>query len=160
MCFEIFGFDVMLDHKLKPWLIEVNHTPSFKCGSPLDLRIKKGVIKDAMRLLNVNLKNKNRLVNKFRRNLQSRVRTGIRLLLSETKKLKLREKYLKKAAFYEKRNNGEYIQLYPIVIFLFCINFFKSQNNIIILWILKNIKILWNLLGLFSNKKVQVKKVF
>ena len=62
MCFEIFGYDIMLDSKLKPWLLEINHTPSFKCGSPLDLRIKKGVIKDAMRLMNINLKDKGRLV--------------------------------------------------------------------------------------------------
>ena len=26
-CFEILGFDVMLDSKLSPWLIEVNHLP-------------------------------------------------------------------------------------------------------------------------------------
>ena len=46
MCFEVFGYDVMLDANLKPWLLEVNHTPSFSCGSPIDLRIKKGVISE------------------------------------------------------------------------------------------------------------------
>ena len=62
LCFEIFGYDILLDHNLKPWLLEINHTPSFSCGSPLDLRIKKGAIKDAMRLMNVSLKERNRLV--------------------------------------------------------------------------------------------------
>jgi len=33
MCFEILGMDVMIDHKLKPWLLEVNHTPSFVIDS-------------------------------------------------------------------------------------------------------------------------------
>lgn len=28
-CFEILGFDVMLDSKLAPWLIEVNHLPRY-----------------------------------------------------------------------------------------------------------------------------------
>lgn len=37
MCFEILGFDILVDEKLNPWLIEVNHTPSFTCGSPLDM---------------------------------------------------------------------------------------------------------------------------
>jgi len=35
-CFEIFGFDIMLDQELKVWLLEVNHTPSFHTDSPLD----------------------------------------------------------------------------------------------------------------------------
>lgn len=26
-CFEVLGFDVMIDSKLKPWIIEVNHLP-------------------------------------------------------------------------------------------------------------------------------------
>eukprot|EP00951_Prasinocladus_malaysianus_P049353 scaffold668775_cov45-Prasinocladus_malaysianus.AAC.1 len=34
------GLDVMLDHKLKPWLIECNHSPSFGVDTPLDLNIK------------------------------------------------------------------------------------------------------------------------
>ena len=27
-CFEIFGFDFIIDEKLSPWLIEVNTNPS------------------------------------------------------------------------------------------------------------------------------------
>ena len=39
-CFELYGFDVILDDKVNPHLLEVNLTPSLSCGSPLDLDIK------------------------------------------------------------------------------------------------------------------------
>ena len=53
MCFEILGFDIFLDEKLKPWILEVNHAPSFTTDSPLDFKIKKALISDTMKLLNL-----------------------------------------------------------------------------------------------------------
>jgi len=28
MCFQLLGFDIMIDSKLEPFLLEVNHSPS------------------------------------------------------------------------------------------------------------------------------------
>lgn len=42
-CFELFGFDVILDEDCKPWLLEVNLSPSLACESPLDLKIKSNL---------------------------------------------------------------------------------------------------------------------
>ena len=53
MCFEILGFDIFLDEKLRPWILEVNHAPSFSTDSPLDFKVKKNLITDTMRLLNI-----------------------------------------------------------------------------------------------------------
>eukprot|EP01006_Ploeotia_vitrea_P039187 TRINITY_DN66324_c2_g1_i3.p1 TRINITY_DN66324_c2_g1~~TRINITY_DN66324_c2_g1_i3.p1 ORF type:complete len:774 (+),score=401.85 TRINITY_DN66324_c2_g1_i3:653-2974(+) len=50
-CFHLLGFDVLLDEDLKPWLLEVNSTPSFATGSILDLRIKQGVMERALELM-------------------------------------------------------------------------------------------------------------
>lgn len=36
----------MIDSNLKPWLIEVNHSPSMNTDSPLDLKIKGNMIAD------------------------------------------------------------------------------------------------------------------
>jgi tubulin polyglutamylase TTLL6/13 len=40
MCFEILGFDVLIDKKGAPWLLEVNHAPSFNCDTALDASVK------------------------------------------------------------------------------------------------------------------------
>ena len=63
LCFQILGFDVMIDHKLKPSLIEVNQMPSFATDSPLDYKIKHGVINDAIALLNLSAKRRSRTKN-------------------------------------------------------------------------------------------------
>lgn len=39
-CYELFGFDVLLDSDLKPWLLEVNISPSLHSTSSLDLSVK------------------------------------------------------------------------------------------------------------------------
>ncbi|PHJ21909.1 tubulin-tyrosine ligase family protein [Cystoisospora suis] len=60
MCFEVLGIDIMIDHKLTPWLIEVNHSPSFSTDSELDFLVKFRVIRDALVLLGVSSENRRR----------------------------------------------------------------------------------------------------
>lgn len=48
--YELFGIDVLLDHTLKPWLLEVNISPSLHSASPLDLAVKGPLVKE---LLNI-----------------------------------------------------------------------------------------------------------
>ena len=53
MCFQVLGFDIMIDKNYRPWLIEVNQSPSFATDSPLDYRVKKAVLTDTFKMLNV-----------------------------------------------------------------------------------------------------------
>ncbi len=53
MCFQILGFDVILNHKKSPFILEINYTPSFTTDSPFDKHVKKNLIYDALKLLNV-----------------------------------------------------------------------------------------------------------
>ena len=52
-CFEILGFDVLIDSALKPWLVEVNLSPSMNTDSPLDLKIKGSVVSDMFTMLGI-----------------------------------------------------------------------------------------------------------
>jgi hypothetical protein len=46
-CFELLGFDIMVDDDLKPWLIEINHSPSWFTETTFDFELKRRVIRDA-----------------------------------------------------------------------------------------------------------------
>ncbi|KAJ3008645.1 Tubulin polyglutamylase ttll4 [Thoreauomyces humboldtii] len=54
-CYELFGFDVLLDARLKPWLMEVNISPSLKSSSDVDFAIKYELVSDLLNLVGVRL---------------------------------------------------------------------------------------------------------
>lgn len=58
MCFQVLGFDILIDESAEPYLLEVNHTPSFTADTPLDKTIKKNLLVDTLDLMNVSLANK------------------------------------------------------------------------------------------------------
>ena len=57
-CFEILGFDIMVNTNLKPSLIEVNHLPSWGTDSPLNETIKSLVITQALSSINVSMQDR------------------------------------------------------------------------------------------------------
>jgi len=46
LCYEVYGFDVIIDHSMKPWLLEVNVLPSLSSSSHLDKKIKTALMTD------------------------------------------------------------------------------------------------------------------
>jgi tubulin polyglutamylase TTLL1 len=50
-CFECYGYDVMLDSDLKPWLIEVNASPSLSTTTTTDRILKTQLIAEVMDLV-------------------------------------------------------------------------------------------------------------
>lgn len=40
-CFEIYGFDFLLDENLRPWMLEVNFSPSLGCECNVDQSVKE-----------------------------------------------------------------------------------------------------------------------
>ena len=114
MCFEILGLDVIIDKKLNPYVLEVNHTPSFTTDSPLDRTIKKRVISEALTLVDVSLKNKKKYLKKLKEEIFKRTMTGKLERLTKEEKDELIKNLAEKRNRYEAKNCAGYRKIYPI----------------------------------------------
>ena len=47
-CFQILGFDILLDTNMNPHVLEVNYRPSLDYYRPIERRMKVGMLRDAM----------------------------------------------------------------------------------------------------------------
>uniref|UniRef100_A0A182PRG6 Tubulin--tyrosine ligase-like protein 5 n=1 Tax=Anopheles epiroticus TaxID=199890 RepID=A0A182PRG6_9DIPT len=52
-CFELYGFDILIDDMLKPWLLEVNLSPSLGCDTPLDTKVKASMLTDLLTMVGI-----------------------------------------------------------------------------------------------------------
>jgi tubulin polyglutamylase TTLL1 len=50
-CFELYGYDVIIDEDFKPWLIEVNASPSLAASTRADRLMKAKVINDTLNIV-------------------------------------------------------------------------------------------------------------
>ncbi|XP_070207157.1 tubulin polyglutamylase ttll6-like isoform X10 [Littorina saxatilis] len=113
-CFEILGFDVLLDRKLRPYVIEVNHSPSFGTDAQLDREIKGTLIWDTLGLINFGAVDRRRCLEEERRRIKDR------LLGKNTKKETKEElevaqqQYLEQLERYESNHMGNFRRIFPI----------------------------------------------
>lgn len=49
-CFECYGYDIIIDDNLKPWLVEVNASPSLTTTTREDRNMKSRLLRDVMEL--------------------------------------------------------------------------------------------------------------
>ncbi|XP_052279829.1 tubulin polyglutamylase ttll6-like isoform X9 [Dreissena polymorpha] len=112
-CFEILGFDVMLDRKLRPYVLEVNHSPSFTTDSDLDREIKSALIFDTLQLCNFGACDRRKCIEEERRRIKDR-------LLGKSTKKETREEldlaqqqYLETLEKYENNHLGNFRRIYP-----------------------------------------------
>ena len=46
------GFDIMIDDKLKPWLLEVNSSPAMSMDGLADKKVKPELLRDTLKMIN------------------------------------------------------------------------------------------------------------
>jgi len=52
-CFELYGFDIIINDKLKPWVLEVNGSPSMTANTKHDCELKCGLIDDTFTIIDL-----------------------------------------------------------------------------------------------------------
>jgi tubulin polyglutamylase TTLL6/13 len=113
VCFEILGFDVFLDHDLKPYILEVNLSPSLATDSPLDLKIKREVLTDTMRLMHVTYRVKRAYLARKRSETHNRHYEAGQLTKSHDEIQILQYRAQLKRDRYEDNHLGGFQKVYP-----------------------------------------------
>ncbi|XP_077981014.1 tubulin polyglutamylase TTLL7-like [Glandiceps talaboti] len=130
VCFEILGFDVLLDRKMKPWLLEINRSPSFGTDQKIDQEIKGGLLEDTFRLLNMKpsdkrkgmaaqkLESQKRLLRPTRRSETELTELDKKKIIVEKRKEELKERLAQvrrenAREEYENRNMGRFRRIFP-----------------------------------------------
>ncbi len=78
-CFDLLGYDILLDEKFKPWILEINHSPSMAPMTGMENVIKQGMLRDYFALGDVTLQHREPLrerVQEFVRAVQQRRAPG------------------------------------------------------------------------------------
>ncbi|XP_068552182.1 tubulin polyglutamylase TTLL13 isoform X1 [Anas acuta] len=114
-CFEILGFDILLDRKLKPWLLEVNHSPSFTTDTRLDREVKDALLCDTINLINVHACSKRKVLEEDRQRAKERLQQSHQApRVSRREKLESSQAaWLSQAEEYENSHLGSYRRIYP-----------------------------------------------
>ncbi|XP_012055095.1 PREDICTED: tubulin polyglutamylase TTLL13-like [Atta cephalotes] len=106
-CFELLGFDILLDWKLKPYLLEVNHSPSFHTDAQIDRDVKEGLLMDTFDILNLQY-DKKKIIEEDRKRIRERLLQGL-----NGKDLRNENNYMQRQFQWEDDHMGNFRRIYP-----------------------------------------------
>ncbi|XP_050312896.1 tubulin polyglutamylase ttll6-like [Anthonomus grandis grandis] len=75
-CCELLGIDIILDRKMNPLILEVNHSPSFHTDTPLDCEVKEGLLSDMFAMMSLEKCDKRRIMREDRKRIRERLLHG------------------------------------------------------------------------------------
>ncbi|KAF2981341.1 hypothetical protein EK904_003798, partial [Melospiza melodia maxima] len=114
-CFEILGFDILLDRRLKPWLLEVNHSPSFNTDSQLDHEVKDALLCDTFNLINVHACDRKKVLEEDKRRVKERLLQASQPPWESRRREQESSQaaWLAQAETYENEHLGGFRRIYP-----------------------------------------------
>lgn len=111
MCFEILGIDILLDENLKPWLQEVNHSPSFQADTPIDHEVKATLIANTFKILNITAEARQTVIGIKQNHIKEKTLLNKKGRLNEGA---IREKCLEQRNEFVRKNLSNFEYIYPI----------------------------------------------
>ncbi|CAF4931938.1 unnamed protein product [Rotaria sp. Silwood1] len=121
VCFELLGFDILIDKKLKPWILEVNRCPSFDVNRQIEFDIKIKLLYETFDLLRFRSSDRKKSIDiektEAQRRLYSNIGKDTNDQTNELNKMKeilylLRRE--KEREHFESRHLGGFIRLFPV----------------------------------------------
>ncbi|XP_017767891.1 PREDICTED: tubulin polyglutamylase ttll6-like [Nicrophorus vespilloides] len=107
-CCELLGTDIILDRKLNPQLLEVNHSPSFHTDTELDCEVKEALIGDMFSMMNLEKCDKRRIIREDRKKIRERLQ-GLNLSKESAVSSPNFSEYYK----HEMSNRGDFRLVFP-----------------------------------------------
>ncbi|XP_063309546.1 tubulin polyglutamylase TTLL5-like [Pelobates fuscus] len=111
-CFELYGFDVLIDETLKPWLLEVNLMPSLVSDGPLALKIKANLLADTLTLIGVQCENTQQNMGKEGPAIAAKVKAGYQKTAAGQTESSEKMKIIREVKEEEERRGG-FIRIFP-----------------------------------------------
>ncbi|XP_069041807.1 tubulin polyglutamylase ttll6 isoform X2 [Lepisosteus oculatus] len=112
-CFEILGFDVLLDRRLRPWLLEVNHSPSFTTDSRLDREVKDGLLYDTLVLIHLGACDRRKITEEERRRVKERLQQNRPREARSEEMRQCQAAWVAQMQRYEDGHLGGFRRIYP-----------------------------------------------
>lgn len=104
----------MLDKNLKPWLLEVNNSPSYNTDSAFDKQIKGNLIRNTFKMLNVSQHDRKTVKTMERLEYEKRGhRSEAEQQIRDEERGEFYRKYFEQRAKHEEANLDMYERIYP-----------------------------------------------
>lgn len=110
-CCELLGTDIILDKRLNPQILEINHSPSFHTDTALDCEVKESLLSDMFAMLNLDLCDKRKIMREDKKRVRERLLHGMN---KEAPNVNTDSRCFSDYYRHEMSNRGNFRLVYPL----------------------------------------------